>query len=218
MECRGAARFIGALLLVLALQGCALQPKNLPQDFALSEASETGVVIGSVTYAGGYSGYSVLFNANDSERLFKVQTGAGATLLPAWPKGDFGDIGMKGDLFAIELPAGNYTFHSWNVSSGIAHINPTAPFGISFVVKPGQAIYVGNFNFEQTRRLGLTVTGVSVSFSDQFRRDMTLFRFKYQNVELGSINRGVEDGLFRDALGGEGSTYFDPPVIYIPVF
>lgn len=153
MVCRSAEKFIGALLLVLVLEGCALQPKNLAQDFALSEASETGVVIGSVTYTGGYSGYSVLFKSNDRDQPLKVQTGAGATILPAWPKGDFGDIGMKGDLFAFEQPAGTYTFYSWNVSSGAAHINATAPFGISFVVKPGQAVYVGNFNFEQTRSM-----------------------------------------------------------------
>lgn len=62
------------------------------------------------------------------------------------------------------------------------------------------------------------MTGVSVSFSDQFKRDMALFRFKYQNVQLGGIYRGVEEGLFRDALGGKGSTHFDLPVLYIPVF
>ena len=190
MMCRGAARLVWVLLLAWLLQACAVQPKNIARDFALSEASETGVVIGSITYTGGYSGYSVFFKAKEGEKDFKVQTGAGITLLPVWPEGDFGHIGLKGDLFAIELPAGDYSFHSWGVSSGLAHISPTAPFAIRFVVKPGQAIYIGNFNFDQTARMGLTVTGVSVSYSDQLARDLRLFRAKYDQVELDRINRG----------------------------
>ena len=218
MMCRGAARLVWALLLAWLLQGCALQPKNISSDFALSEASEAGVMIGSITYTGGYSGYSVFFKAKEGEQIFEVQTGAGITLLPVWPEGDFGDIGLKGDLFAIELPAGDYNFYSWGVSSGLAHINPTAPFTIRFVVKPGQAVYTGNFNFHQTARMGLTVTGVSVSYSDWLERDVGLFRARYDKVEIGRINRGIEEGLIQNALGGGGSTRFDPPVIFIPVF
>lgn len=199
--------------IVLVLAACATP--SVPSDFKLNADSEKGLLIGSITYQGRYSAYQVLYRSDDGKTVGHVQTGEGVVLIPYFPKGDFGVIGQKGDLFAIELPPGEYTFNSWRISSGNATVTPVNDFDIGFEIRPGSALYMGNFNFRQTHGLGLTVTGAVVTYSDQFDRDMDLFKKKYENLEVENIYKGLEDNFAAEMLGGSDRTRFDMPPIFI---
>lgn len=76
------------------------------------------------------------------------------TIIPYFPKGDYGEIGLRGDLFVIELPEGEYEVYSWEVGSGVANVRPTQPVSVKYKVERGKAIYAGNYNFVQTDSMG----------------------------------------------------------------
>ncbi|HEY6382939.1 MAG TPA: hypothetical protein VIY07_14175 [Pseudolabrys sp.] len=178
----------------------------------MNAAGNAGVVTGSITYAGSFSGYSVLYRALTGADAGRIQTGQGALLIPYIPKGDVSLLGTRGELFAVELPAGEYEFYSWSVGSGFADVRPTSPFSVTFIVIPGKVMYVGNFHFRQTASMGLTVTGVQVDYVDRAERDLPLLSKKYPTLAAAGIDVGLERGAAYEQLGGPHATTITIPV------
>ena len=123
--------WFGALCL-LALTACTSTP-NIKSDYRLNSNSNstTGVMLASIEYVGGYSGYSVTLADTPFTKSWNIQFGEGMALIPIPPKGDFSDYDSKGELFAIALPPGEYQVEHWDVFSGYATISPTSPISIS---------------------------------------------------------------------------------------
>ena len=137
-------------------------------------------------------------------------------LIPIPPKGDYSDYNSKGELFAIELKSGEYQINGWDVFSGYATISPLAPISIKLKIEPGKATYIGNFTFTQTGSLGLTVTGVSVTYSNKFARDKKVLAKKYPNINIENVILGVSPDTSINDLGGAGETSWDMPIVVLP--
>lgn len=136
-------------------------------------------------------------------------------LIPVRLKSDF--QGVNGKLQVTELPSGKYEISRWGVTSGYVHLSQTQPFSIKFKIEPGKATYIGSFIFSVTKTLGLTVTGVKVDFQDKYAEDVAVLRKKYPNLERTDIYMGLESNLLKNDIGGESSTYWDMPAVFIPV-
>ena len=170
----------------------------------------------SIRYIGKYSGYAVSFsNASKTENR-TIQFGEGMALIPIPSKGDYSELGKKAELFAIELPHGDYQIDGWNVYSGYATISPAAPISIKFKIEPGQATYLGQFNFVQTDGLGLTVTGVRVDYLDNFQEDISVMAKNYPNLRKENILMGIVQNTTVEGIGGNSGTSWDIPIVVLP--
>ncbi len=205
-------RLIIVLLLCALNIGCATQ--SISPEFKFTAETRGGVVAGSITYEGSFSGYNVVYRrVGTDSQVGSIQAGAGTLLVPYIPRGDADALGMRGELFAIELPEGEYEIHRWFISSGPASVASTSPFSIRFKAIPGIVTYIGNFHFRQTSRLGLTVTGGELSYLERAERDIPLIKRKYPGLETATIDAAIERGASYGNLGGAHRTTFDPPVI-----
>ncbi|WP_369960036.1 hypothetical protein [Pseudomonas benzenivorans] len=189
---------------ILLLCGCATS--NVSKDYALKEDGDVGLVIGSITYDGAYSGYAVSYHRVPSGGAGYFQSGLSNVVIPYFPVGEFESMGLSGNLVATELPAGDYVIDAWSVGSGAAAVRPTKPFSISFRVAPGKATYIGNFHFTQLSNMGLTVTGAKVDYSDKLERDSAVLKAHYSNLSSVSIASAVKPELYVTGLGGNYRT------------
>lgn len=204
-------RFLMFALIVL-LQGCATT-KTIKNDYMLNAETGNGVLATSISYRGSYSGYAIFYQNVESGIRGKAQFGDGVALIPIPPKGDFTHLNRKGEVFAIELPAGTYRIWDWSVSSGYASIRPINPISIEFKVEPGKVTYLGNFDFIQTDSMGLTVTGVEVLYSEQSEIDLDILLRKHPGITAEDIIWGIERNAKYNDLGGGGRTNWDIPIV-----
>lgn len=181
---------ISFLLFVLAvLAGCS--SNVIKEDYSFSESIQKGVLLGSITYEGSYSEYGVHYRkVSEQKKDGYVSIGESVSLIPlhlfSSMEIEQGDI--EGEVFGLSLEPGLYEFYAWKVSSAGIKTKSTEPFSLRFEVKPGKSIYIGNFNFTQTDSRGLTVTGASVDFSNQVKRDMNIIGDKYINLsDIGYV-------------------------------
>ena len=208
-------KFLSCTLCLILLTACK-STSNIKNDYKLRANSSSGVLIASIEYVGKYSGYSVRLSDMPYTKSWSIQFGDGMALIPIPPKGDFSEYGSKGELFAIELKPGDYQIDGWNVFSGYATISPLSPISIKFRIEPGKATYIGNFTFTQTDSLGLTVTGVSVSYSNKYERDKDVLTEKYPFLTVDEVMLGVSPEILIKGLGEDGNTSFDIPIMLIP--
>lgn len=112
-----------AFLLLASLQtACMAGPLgNVYSDYALDEESGTGLLLGSVTFDGWYTGHSVYFTPRDAKTQEKWQERKAELWVEVGEDYDetFLDLGMKGDLFVTELPAGRYLIYTWAIGSDV---------------------------------------------------------------------------------------------------
>jgi len=194
------------VLISFLLAGCA-SSKNIPTNYKLSDESGKGILMASVTYRGGYSGYAIQYRALGKSKWSKLQIGTGTALLPPgmldW---DINKRKSRGNVFAIELPEGEYEFFSWSVSSGPAFISPLNPFSVRFNIEAGKATYAGNFHFIRESGLGATVTGVNVNLVNEFERDIELFKPKYTFLDNPFTINNAQEIMGVSRLGDGNST------------
>jgi len=199
-------------LSVFFVSSCAT--KNVSKDFSLSPQTDKGLVVGSITYSGSYSGYSVTYHQAPNGISGRFQSGQTNVIVPYFPAGEFEAMGIKGNLIAAELPAGDYEINSWNVGSGAAAVRPTLPFSIKFHVTPGKAVYVGNFHFTQLSSMGLTITGAKVDYRDMRTRDIEVLSSNYPSLSTVPIESSIDAGKEVAELGGK---YHTTITITVPV-
>jgi hypothetical protein len=198
------------LMSVFLISSCSTS--NISNDFELQPNTDKGIVIGSITYDGGYSEYSIKYSQFYSGDTGYFKSGRSLILIPYFPDGEFEELGIKGNLIAAELPYGNYEINSWGVGSGPSTVSPTKPFSIKFTVTPGEAIYLGNFHFTELDSLGLTITGARVDYSDKRSRDIKAFSQNYVGLNETPIGASIAKGTRVNRLGGNYETRLDPIV------
>ena len=178
-------RILFSVLFIFALVGCS--SNQIKNDFKFNGENEKGVMIGSITFDGKYSAYKIGYRKSDNRRLNFVQAGKAMLLLPITPETEIEKYGEKGNVFGVELEPGVYIFEMWQIDSG--SISTGAPIidKIEVVIKGGEALYVGNFHFEETKSFGLTVVGAKVFYSSKYKRDSKLIKLKYPLI-AGQIN------------------------------
>lgn len=177
-----------AFCALLVLAGCTSSNNhiNIREDFALSEDSGSGVVVASVTYSGSFSGYSVYFReVADHATTGKLQIGSGMTMVPpGMMEWDIERPGLRGNVFTIELPAGEYEVFKYSASSGYAHGSTRNPISIKFDVVPGEVTYLGNFLFKRTAGFGATVLGLDILHSNKASRDLEIAGAKHPYLDV----------------------------------
>ena len=203
-------RLLFTLLIATLLSGCAAT--TIKKDYNLNESSNKGLLVTSISYQGGYSGYAVYFSDANSDKFDYVEFGAGVSLIPIPPKGDFSHLNRKGEVFATELPAGEYHIWRWRVQSGYATLTPIHPMKVEFKIEPGKATYIGNFDFIQTSSLGLTVTGVDVNYTDQSEIDLDVLFKKFPNIKREQVIKGIKEGATYSGIGGSSQTSWNIPI------
>jgi hypothetical protein len=200
-------------LALLALNACAT--KNIDRNYALDETSGKGVVIGSITYSGTYASYSVYYRKVGGGTAGRFQFGQGMYLFPPLEKDDIRGRGLRGDVFAAELPAGDYEIYSWHVGSGYALVGPSNPFTIRYHIEPGKSVYLGNFHFQRRERLLGGVTGAMLTYKDEAERDLKIFATKYPKLGEFEIGSSIEKGQVYDDLGEGYQTVITVPIVYV---
>lgn len=208
-------KFLFTTLCLAFLTACN-STQSVKSDYKLTSNSSAGIMLASIDYVGGYSGYSLTVSDIPFTDTWNVQFGEGMALIPIPPKGDFSEYGRKGELFAIELAPGDYQVERWTVFSGYATISPLSPISIKFKIEPGKATYIGNFTFTQTDSFGLTVTGVDVTYSNKFLRDKDVLARKYPNIATDSVMLGLASDTLIRRLGSSGQTSWDMPIVILP--
>lgn len=200
-----------------SLAGCAAP--NIDDKHDVRAATKTGVVSGSITYAGPYGAYRLELVSKATGEVFRVEHGAGQPLNPMLAfKGETVHPGLKrlGSPFAVALPVGSYEIRAWQVSCGAANIRSTAPTGVVFEVEAGQALYLGNFHFVETARVVRLITGAKVTMSDQAERDLPVIRSSFPALSEVPITQTLNPAARIENLGGSTATHINIPV-FIPV-
>ncbi|MGI9284253.1 MAG: hypothetical protein ACR2P1_02605 [Pseudomonadales bacterium] len=199
-----ATRKILAAVAVVIITGCA--SSNIQKTATFDSQSNQGLVLGSISHSDDRSRYKVFYSGLDNSAEGRIQSGDRGLFLRNWPSGDLDTAGLRGDLFAVKLPAGDYEFYSWNVSNKDKQVYPVESFSLKFSVAPGVANYLGNFHFGTKSSDDSAIAGIDVSYSDEYARDIALLQRKYENVDFQGTARGVEADLEMGSLGGALAT------------
>jgi len=101
------------------------------------------------------------------------------------------DIGSadtrRGRVAALPLPAGTYEFHAWEAREptqyGSLEYRPRQDFSYRFVVRPGQATYIGELDLD----LG-EPDAYRVTVEDRSARDLSLLKKKMPAVALYDVS------------------------------
>jgi len=188
---------LATLVLLLVVSGCATTTKY-PKMFDYKN-SQNGIMYGTVTYEGEYAGYRVYYKGEGETNKGWVQTGERVSW--TFPKGFLHRYGIEGDVFAVELAPGKYTFYFWWVGMGLYLSGATSIFDIEIEVLPQTLSYFGNFNFIQTTSSRWTEPFFDVNYSDFFDRDTKYLLQKYSNFEGIAISKQIQDGYLIENLG-----------------
>ncbi|MCK5564763.1 MAG: hypothetical protein KAJ07_05915 [Planctomycetes bacterium] len=183
---------------VLATTGCS--SINISEEYALDELSGKGVVILSTTETGNHWSpiTSLLFRKVGSNRSTSIMMwhrdflDSEGSMDMVW-FGWFGDMIPEdksvGLLNALELPAGEYEFHTYrsNASAPGVVVSFTIPkdFSWKFTVESGVAKYLGNINYHFFDRK--TFLDHLITFNDDRSRDLRLAGQKYPNISIDDI-------------------------------
>jgi hypothetical protein len=182
-----ARTWVAGVLLFLLASGCAYD-RDVPGSRLLAE-TDRGLILGSISFAD-----------NPSEYRLYYEPSVGGDLLGKAQQGGFVELVTRSDgsgdpeLFALELPAGDYVFTAWRIVQQGYRVWPKEEFAIPFVVKPNRTTYVGNFDF-QAIRTGRDSSGKRIArFDDLYQRDLERFRERYEDIDFGDVQVGIKQG------------------------
>lgn len=190
------------ILTLLQLQGCAIS--NIAKDYNFDTGSPDGLLVGSITYEGYYAEYSLYIKNIETEEVDRISAGGSMTPFHLFnPKGSLDHLGVKGDLFAVNLKPGDYEIFDWSVAPGNGtYLSSPKPFSIKLKIQPGKALYFGSVNFKQTETFGVTISGADAFYLNQYDRDLEQFKETYANINLPSVNSVMKEGQTL-SLGGD---------------
>ena len=212
---------IKALLCILVAgtvaAGCATS--NVASDFDPKRSTSTGVAVGSITYEGGYGAYRIYLQSVADKKSYRIEHGSSQTLNPVLAfKGETPDPVLKrrGSVFAVELPAGDYSVSGWQIRVSSFDVFPSAPTGLTFKVEPGKSIYRGNFDFVVTDTFMRNPTRAEVKLSDNRAKDIESLKVKFPRIAAVPLEAAIADGLVIERIGGSSQGRSEFP-IYVPI-
>ncbi|WP_075186116.1 hypothetical protein [Teredinibacter haidensis] len=175
---------------IAIMAGCS--SNNIKSDYRLEGSSPKGVLMGSVTYSGMLSRYSILYSKIDSTQSGSVGAGSGSMFSIPDSKTSVSGFGAKGSVFALELEPGKYVFNGWSISSSFS-VSKKESFAVEVLVEAGKAIYLGGFHFDQTKSAGLVVTGANVFYENQYKRDLPALKKAFPLVPDITTTNSVDE-------------------------
>ncbi len=157
-------------LLTILITGCA--SNNIDSDYQIIPERGKALILGSITYAGLPSKYSVKYENVSTKESAWLSAGRSVLFdLGSASELSLKKTGVNGNIFAIELDPGKYTFDEWTVQSSVTLKSEVTP-KIEIDLAANKALYVGNFHFVQTDSIVLVVSGADVFYSNKFHRDI----------------------------------------------
>lgn len=157
------------LLSMLVLAGCAGQIRG---DHRGADAGHVIVGLGAAE-GSSFTAVTLYYrridpNAGAGERrpVGSFTSYHGLNLMRATQSHDYGDDKESGVVHVQSLAAGDYELHSYKADIGGGNYTPMAAFSVRFTVRPGEAVYLGNY---QARRASRTdIHGRSVLGEPRF--------------------------------------------------
>jgi hypothetical protein len=177
---------------VVTLSGCAFYT-NINSRTANVDMAKNGIVIVSLQESSrGRMSQSLIYRfenvADETMGSFSI----GSLIFSEY---DFTLPRVRGDVFAVELPPGQYTLTSWTISTGNAHISPRIDIPAFFTVEQGKAIYLGSIDMQlevQRNFLGMEgVYGGIPYIQDKMDRDMPIAIKKFSVLGSMPIEKSI---------------------------
>lgn len=194
-------------LLALMLAGCASH--EIRGDHAGPDAGHAMLALGAA--AGTRALSSTLFyrrlqpNATSGAR---PPVGAFATRrsgLAAWAQliqgQDYADEKEAGVVLVQSVPAGEYEIFSFAFEDGTGTWRPRTGFSIRFTVRPGELVYLGNYQANAVTQMDIrgrmVPDGVRFVVSNRLERELALARAKVKALPASATNATPEPRLVR---------------------
>jgi hypothetical protein len=193
-------------LLVLAfasLGGCA----NVSSSYKLDPTKGNGLIVGTITYT-SYGGEYYVTAIRAADPKTTVRLSVGSAMWHPFAKVNDDELKMKGDTFAVEAAAGEYTLGKWFIKKGNMWYSSDRPIGISFKVEPGKATYIGNIHY---------VEKDSVNLQDMAQRDIPILQARFEAVKATPVSLKIAEGTKLEGLGGTSTRTINFTPIFIPV-
>lgn len=104
-----------------------------------------------------------------------------------WFTNEIPEGNTVGYLNAVELPAGDYEFYTYEgqlylPNGGTVTYFPRKEFSWKFKVEAGTANYLGNVNI-----CNIDFINKIITLNDERERDFRLFKEKYKNIDVNEI-------------------------------
>ena len=192
-------RLLSILLLACFLTACATP--NISSSYTPDTNSGQGVVFGSISYTGTYAIYRVYYRqlGSTTTSFFEFGDVSGLSVMK---RNDIDAPGLRGDLFAAALPAGEYEVVGWQSRTGYLSIYPREAFSIRFTIHPGEAVYLGAFHFLVKRRMALNPTVLQLNYIDEKLRDFGILLEKYPQFAKAPLTSGIPTDSRYEDVGG----------------
>jgi len=172
---------------------------SAPGTFYDYKGDDAGYLVSSVAAQAGtsYDAYSFYFRNKDGSVRSRIWWGQHNILESRKP--DFSDTAESGVVDIRKLPPGNYEIYNFDVFSNGGYVQSNfsskQDFSIAFVIRPGQATYIGEYRAVGLRGrniFGLPLrAGAFFIVSDKSQRDVPMAKIK--NAALGEVHVEVVD-------------------------
>lgn len=211
--------FITALI-TLFVHGCATTDTSKITNFSTPTSvsndslnQETGILVGTYTRYKEEAEYDTrVLKFTDTESYdsrYEIARRRPAPIIgPQGHRYTLEDNGKVGNAFAFVLPAGEYTFYNYWLSSSDNNSKESwqssRPFSIPFVVEPNKVNYIGEINFNAitgTKKIENIILGTLGEVtakrggywivSDELDRDRKVIENEFQNLSLNNINNVI---------------------------
>lgn len=208
-------------LYVPCMSGCG-GGMNVARDYSLRNEANTGLVVLSVTFEtfsynkNNQYQYPDDFNAeaefvyrpigSDEQRYIDAHTFERLKQsAQQWDRGLYLE-GIKGQIFVIELPAGDYEFIRSSVHGAVRASDEMVPheFSVPFVVKSGKATYLGDLRcsvvanfYPSIGSLPVArweVRSVTINVKDSYDRDIEFLTNRYCKYSAGPSCEVADSG------------------------
>jgi len=207
-------------LMALIVNGCATTDTSTVTNFttptSISNDSlnqETGILVGTYTKNTGEAEYDTralsFTDTKSYDSRYKIARKKPNPLIGyQGHRYTLEDNGKEGNAFAFVLPAGEYTFYNFGLSSSNSKSSESwysdKPFSIPFVVEPNKVNYIGEINFnaiigtKKNESILLGTLGSSPDkrggywiVSDELDRDREFIEKEFQNLSLNGVNNAI---------------------------
>jgi hypothetical protein len=206
------------LAAVAVLSGCSAIT-SVNKDYVLSKDKKEGLVVISFTQEKGPMGaYAVAYLNGGSSDPNGAMLGSQMSPL-AIPVSDPKD--RRRQVFVLPLPPGSHAFTTWQVATQHVRYFPKSSPPLTFEVKAGEAIYLGNLNahFGIGRNLlGIHVlSGGFIEVRDEFENDEAVLEQRYPQFKGRLVKALLRLGPWLGATDELSEAIETPLPIVMPV-
>lgn len=180
------------LFLTVLVVGCVSSPERISETYSGPDAGQVALGIGAAQGT-TYQSYTLLFRRTDGSGKVGRFTYFQDNIFSS-QKRDYDTPTESGVVLLSSLPAGRYEIYDFDVfmNGGRYRQNfrSRAEFSIPFVVQPGKAVYLGNYQANGVR--GRNIVGIPITagaffvVEDRLQQDVQLARARTNPIPVAS--------------------------------